>query len=134
MSDSELIEEAKKARDRAYAPYSRLKVGAALLASDGRTYSGCNIENASYSLTVCAERVALLKAASEGVRKITRVAVVSDTGELTPPCGCCRQMIHEFGDDETEVILANLDGKTEVFRIRDLLPRPFDSSHLPDWP
>jgi cytidine deaminase len=115
----------------AHAPYSKFKVGAALLAADGQLYTGCNVESASYSLTVCAERVALLKAASSGVRKIKSIAVVADTEEPVPPCGACRQMISEFGEEGTEVISANLQGKAQVFTIKELLPTPFDPSFLP---
>src|SRR5258706_5909999 len=93
ISDDALIELAKDAREMAHAPYSNFEVGAALLTTDGRVYTGCNIENSTYSLTVCAERVAIFKAVSEGSREIAKIAVVVDTENLTPPCGCCRQMI-----------------------------------------
>ncbi len=124
-----LVAAARLARERAYAPFSRFKVGAAVEDAEGRIYTGCNIENATYGLTVCAERVAIFKAVSEGARGLRRIAVVADTGVLTPPCGACRQILWEFCGD-AEVILANLRGDTETLRMRDLLPRPFDASFL----
>lgn len=125
----ELIEVARLARERAVAPYSNFRVGAALEALDGTMYSGCNIENASYGLTMCAERVAVLKALSEGVREFRRVAVVTDTETLTPPCGACRQILWEFCGG-IEVILANTLGDSETLQLKDLLPRAFDRSNL----
>jgi cytidine deaminase len=124
-----LVTAARLARERAHAPFSRFKVGAAVEDAEGRIYTGCNIENATYGLTVCAERVAVFKAVSEGARRLRRVAVVADTTTLTPPCGACRQILWEFCGD-AEVILANLRGDTETLRMRDLLPRPFDASFL----
>ncbi|MGA3040242.1 MAG: cytidine deaminase, partial [Bryobacteraceae bacterium] len=97
--------------------------------STGRIHTGCNVENASYGLTLCAERVAVFKAVSEGARQFRRVAVVADTDSLTPPCGACRQILWEFCGD-AELVLANLHGKTETLRLKDLLPRPFDASFL----
>ena len=132
VTDEELIERAKEARQAAHAPYSGFEVGAAVLTSDGRIYTGCNIENSTYSLTMCAERVAIFKAVSEGARKLKRVAVVADHEKLTPPCGCCRQMIWEFAADDTEVILANLSGHVQKYEIKDLFPQAFDSSWLED--
>src|SRR5215471_12456863 len=108
LSDDELIEQARQARQEAHAPYSNFKVGAAILASDGRVFTGCNIENSTYSLSMCAERVAIFKAVSEGARELLKIAVVADSENLTPPCGCCRQMIWEFASEETMVIMANL--------------------------
>src|SRR5256885_868824 len=107
----QLLDAARAARLHAFAPYSNFQVGAALRAADGRVFTGCNVENATYGLTVCAERVALFKAISEGVRQFTHVAVVADTAEPTPPCGACRQLLWEFGGD-LEVILGNLAAKT----------------------
>ncbi|MGH9793639.1 MAG: cytidine deaminase [Candidatus Acidiferrales bacterium] len=124
-----LIEAAKAARENAHAPYSNFRVGAALRATSGRVYTGCNVENATYGLTVCAERVAIFKAISEGERGFDAIAVVTDTEILTPPCGACRQLIWEFCGD-AEVILANLSGKSETFRMAALFPRPFDQSFL----
>jgi cytidine deaminase len=104
-------------------------VGAALRAISGRIFSGCNVENATYGLTVCAERVAIFKAISEGERGFDAISVVADTDTLTPPCGACRQLIWEFCGD-VPVIMANLKGKIEVIRMKDLFPKPFDSSNL----
>jgi len=129
VSSEELIEAAKQARERARARFSNFKVGAALEAVSGAVHSGCNIENATYGLTVCAERVAVWKALSEGETGFSRIAVVADTDNLTPPCGPCRQILWEFCGD-IEVILANLKGKAEVMRLGVLLPRPFDASFL----
>jgi cytidine deaminase len=124
-----LIDAALRAREHAHAPFSKFKVGAALLDDGGQIYTGCNVENATYGLTVCAERVAVFKAISEGARKFRRIAVAADTGVLTPPCGACRQILWEFCGD-IEVILTNLQGKTESLRLKDLFPRPFDASFL----
>ncbi len=124
-----LITAARQARENAHAPFSNFRVGAALRARSGRVFTGCNIENATYGLTVCAERVAIFKAISEGERGFDSIAVVTDTEGLTPPCGACRQIIWEFCGD-IEVVLANLKGKKEVHRMSALYPKPFDSSHL----
>ncbi len=130
MGDNEtLIAAAKRARENAHAPYSNFRVGAALRATSGRIFGGCNVENATYGLTVCAERVAVFKAVSEGARKFRRIAVAADTDRLTPPCGPCRQILWEFCGD-VPVILANLKGKVEVIGMRELFPKPFDSSNL----
>jgi cytidine deaminase len=104
-------------------------VGAAVEDAEGQVYTGCNVENATYGLTVCAERVAILKAISEGARKFRRVAVVADTETLAPPCGACRQILWEFCGD-VEIVLANLGGKTELLRLWTLFPRAFDASFL----
>ena len=124
-----LIEAAMRARENAHAPFSNFKVGAALETVDGRVYTGCNVENATYGLTVCAERVAVFKAISEGARKFQRIVVTADTPTLTPPCGACRQILWEFCGN-VELILANLAGKTETLRLGSLFPRPFDASFL----
>lgn len=124
-----LVEAARMVRERAYAPFSKFKVGAALLAKSGKVYIGCNIESASYGLTVCAERVAIWKAVSEGEREFTNAAVVADTEELTPPCGACRQIIWEFCGD-IPVTFANLHGKTETVQMKEILPRAFDTKFL----
>lgn len=130
MSDfTALIAAASDARLNAHAPFSNFRVGAALRAASGRIFGGCNVENATYGLTVCAERVAIFKAISEGERGFEAIAVVTHTDQLTPPCGACRQLIWEFCGD-VPVILANLDGKREELNMRDLFPRPFDSSSL----
>jgi cytidine deaminase len=124
-----LIETAADARNCALARYSNFCVGAALEAEGGEVYTGCNVESAAYEQTICAERVAIWKALSEGERKFKRLAVVVDTERLTPPCGACRQVIWEFCGD-IPVILANTRGATETLQMRDLLPRPFDSNFL----
>jgi cytidine deaminase len=129
LKESELIAAARRARRRARADYSHFKVGAALEAADGTIITGCNIENATYGLTVCAERVAMFKALSEGHTKFRRVAVVADTQAPTPPCGPCRQILWEFGGD-LEVILANLRKITGRHQLKDLLPHPFDARLL----
>lgn len=128
--DSEkLIEIAKQARAKASAPFSNFKVGAVLVGKMGETFTGCNIENASYGLTMCAERVAIFKAISEGAKDFQKIVVVADTDDLTPPCGACRQIIWEFCGD-IEIILANLHGKTETFQMKELFPRAFDANFL----
>jgi cytidine deaminase len=124
-----LITAAKRAREHAHARFSNFKVGAGLRASSGKIYGGCNVENATYGLTVCAERVAIFKAISEGERKFDAIAVATDTDTLTPPCGACRQLIWEFCGD-VPVILSNLKGQVEVIRMRELFPKPFDASSL----
>lgn len=124
VSDA-LLAAARAAREHAIAPYSSFRVGAALEAADGRIISGCNIENASFGLTMCAERVALFKALSDGVREFTAIVVVADTPHPTPPCGACRQLIWEFCGD-VPVILANLETITAEHRSGELLPFPFD--------
>jgi cytidine deaminase len=128
MTDS-LLDAALAARANAFAPYSKFQVGAALEDSSGRIHTGCNVENATYGLTMCAERVAVFKAISEGARKFRRVAVAADTDVLTPPCGACRQILWEFCGD-VEIVLANPRGKTETYRLSDLFPKPFDASYL----
>jgi len=130
MTDTDrLIAAARAARENAVAGFSRFKVGAALETADGSIVTGCNIENATYGLTICAERVAMFKALSEGHRRFTRIAVVADTDEPTPPCGACRQVLWEFGGD-LEVILANLTQATGSHRMKELLPWPFDARLL----
>ena len=124
-----LVAAALAARAHAHAPFSEFQVGAALEDSAGRIHTGCNVENATYGLTVCAERVAIFKAISEGVREFRRIAVAADTEVLTPPCGACRQILWEFCGD-IEIVLVNPGGKTETYRLKDLFPKPFDASYL----
>ena len=124
-----LLEAAIAARRHSHAPFSNFSVGAAIEDSSGRIHTGCNVENATYGLTICAERVAVFKAISTGARQFTRVAVAADTDALTPPCGACRQILWEFCGD-VELTLVNLHGKTEMFHLKDLFPRPFDASFL----
>ena len=119
-----LIAEAKMAREKAYAPYSNFKVGAAVLTSNGKIFSGCNIENSSYGLSICAERAAIFNAVSSGYKKFTKIAVVTDSEPPSSPCGACRQVIFEFGDD-IEVIMANLKGDMRIARIDELLKDGF---------
>jgi cytidine deaminase len=129
MVTDPLISAALAARENAHAPFSKFKVGAALEDSSGRIHTGCNVENATYGLTCCAERVAVFKAVSDGARGFARAAVVADTDTLTPPCGACRQILWEFCGD-IEIVLANLEGKTETLRLGTLFPRAFDASFL----
>lgn len=128
MSDV-LLAAALAVRANAFAPYSHFQVGAALEDVDGRIHTGCNVENATYGLTVCAERVAVFKAISEGVRKFRRIAVAADTDVLTPPCGACRQILWEFCGD-IEIVLVNPRARTETYQLKDLFPKPFDVSYL----
>ena len=124
-----LIEAAQSARQQAVAPFSGFPVGAAVRSESGKIYTGCNIESASYGLTVCAERVAIWKALSGGERHFTELAVVADTETLTPPCGTCRQIIWEFARGAT-IVFANLTGVSETFQMAELLPRAFDARFL----
>jgi len=124
-----LIDAARAARENAVARFSNFKVGAALETPDGTVITGCNVENATYGLTICAERVAMFKALSEGHRVFSRVAIVADTEDPTPPCSACRQILWEFGGD-LDVILANLTQEKGVHRLKDLLPLPFDARLL----
>lgn len=124
-----LIQEALEARKQAYTPYSHFKVGAAVLA-DGVIFRGCNVENASYGLTNCAERTAVFKAISEGKRKIEAIAVVGDTEGPITPCGACRQVLSEFCDSDTKVYLTNLSGQTEEWTMSRLLPGAFSAADM----
>ncbi|MDQ6678756.1 MAG: cytidine deaminase [Acidobacteriota bacterium] len=126
---NELVFAAIEARRNAHAPYSRFAVGAAIEDSDGRIHTGCNIENATYGLTLCAERVAIFKAVSEGARNFRRIAIVTGAAQLTPPCGACRQILWEFAGD-LEITLASLSGSTETLQLGTLFPRAFDASCL----
>ena len=128
-SENQLIKEATAARVRSVAPFSKFLVGAALQTDEGKVFTGCNVESASYGLTVCAERVAIWKALSEGERDFARLVIVADTEQLTPPCGTCRQIIWEFCKHAT-IVLANLHGQKEELHIADLLPRAFDARFL----
>jgi cytidine deaminase len=125
----ELQRAALAARERAHAPYSRFRVGAALEDAAGHIHTGCNVENATYGLTLCAERVAVFKAVSEGARQFRRIAIAADTDNLTPPCGACRQILWEFCGD-IPLILLNLQGKTETYSLKDLFPKAFDATYL----
>ncbi len=129
MSTDPLVLAAMAAREKAFAPYSKFRVGAALEAEDGTIVSGCNVESASYGLTICAERVAIVKGVSEGRTRFVRVAVVTDTDALTPPCGACRQLLWEFAPTAI-VILANFSGATEQYTIKELIPHAFDGGSI----
>lgn len=129
MTDQELIQLAVQVREQAYVPYSKFKVGAALLSVDGRVFTGANVENASYGLTICAERAALFKAVSEGVQSYTTIAVVTDLADPASPCGACRQVLAEFAP-ELKVIMANVAGKVVSTTIAELLPLAFTPEKL----
>lgn len=120
-----MIDIAREALNNAYAPYSRYRVGAVVETSSGKLYTGCNVENMSFGLTVCAERVAIFKAISDGERSITRIAIVSDSDSIPIPCGACLQVMSEFSDGDLEVIVSSKDGKLESFKLVELLPNPF---------
>lgn len=124
-----LIAAARKVKRRAHAPFSRFRVGAALLSSDGRVYTGCNVESSSYGLTICAERTAIFKAISEGKRNFEAIAITSDGRGVTPPCGACRQVLWDLAGNIT-VILASNTGKPTVLKLESLLPIPFESKRL----
>ncbi len=128
MTDAELIEVAKKYRERAYAPYSKFQVGAAVLTKSGHVYGGCNIENASYPVTNCAERTAIFKAVSEGEREFEAIAIVADTSGPCAPCGMCRQAICEFRIGR--VIMANLKGDSKAVSLEEILPFAFTENDL----
>jgi len=121
-----LIETARKARSKAYAPYSRFKVGAALQTADGEIYAGCNVENRTFGLTVCAERVAMGTAVADGNSQITAVAVITDTDPPAPPCGLCRETLTEFGSPDLPILLVNTEGDRVEYRLSELLPHPFE--------
>mgnify|MGYP003480151857 FL=1 len=130
MQKKQLIEEAKKAREKAYIPYSRFGVGAALLGADGTIYHGCNIENAAYSMCNCAERTALFSAMAQGVTEFKTLAVVADTDRPVSPCGACRQVISELCDEDMPVILTNLKGDVLELTVKELLPGAFSPEDL----
>ena len=129
MKYADLVEAANQARQRAYAPYSDFPVGAALLSQSGKVYAGCNVENASYGLTICAERVAVFRAVCEGEREFRAIAVVTETG--SSPCGACRQVLSEFAGD-MDVVIADTRGNSRVYHLRELFPRPFPGWSLAD--
>jgi cytidine deaminase len=128
MKYEKLISEAVKAKNNSYSPYSKYRVGAALLTKGKKIYTGCNVENGSYSLTICAERNAIFKAISEGEKEFEAIAIVTDTDNFCPPCGACRQVIYEFAK-KIDVVLYN--GKeTKIFKIKKLFPLGFDDGYL----
>jgi len=124
-----LVKAAQKAKSKAYAPYSKFKVGAALLAKNGQVYIGCNVENASYGLTCCAERNAVFEAVGRGERKFIAIAIASDSPEPTAPCGACRQVLNEFAP-EMEVIMAGAKGQLKTRKLKELLPDSFEPKSL----
>jgi len=126
---ADLVQKAAEAKMSAYAPYSNFRVGAALLTEEGRVFTGCNIENASFGLSNCAERTAVYKAVSEGFRKFKAIAVSTDTEEITSPCGACRQVLMEF-DTDMDVIMANVHGQYQVYKAKELLPLAFTPKKL----
>ncbi len=130
MDNQALVQEALKAREKAYTPYSNFKVGAALLTKDGKVYHGCNIENAAYSVCNCAERTALFAAYAEGDHEFERLAVVADTPGPCSPCGACRQVIFELCPPQMEVIMSNIKGEIKVVRVAELLPGAFNQEDL----
>lgn len=130
MTETELLDEARHAMLNAYAPYSKFCVGAALLADDGTVYTGCNIENASYGAAICAERVAIAGCISDKKRHIRRIAICSTSGNETFPCGICRQVMSEFMDEDSQIILKTKDGGFHVYTLAELLPYSFNSDSM----
>ncbi|HIT88506.1 MAG TPA: cytidine deaminase [Candidatus Coprocola pullicola] len=124
MTERQLIQKAKQAMQQAYAPYSHFRVGAAVMTKQGKVFTGCNVENASYGASCCAERTAIFKAVSEGERELAKIAVVSESGKLTPPCGICRQVLLEFMP-EGSVILEQGEGGIKIYTVKELLPVGF---------
>ena len=129
MDHKVLVRLARLAKKHSYSPYSRFRVGAALLARSGKVYTGCNIENSSYGLTVCAERTAIFKAVSEGVRGFSAIAIATDEDRGTPPCGACRQVLLDLAGD-IEGIMVGRKGPATVTTMSELLPLPFGATHL----
>jgi len=129
MDYKELIQAARKAKTHSHSPYSKFRVGAAVMTKSGKIYTGCNIENSSYSLTVCAERTALFKAVSEGEKKFLAMVISTDVNDFISPCGACRQVISDLAGD-INVILTNGVGKTKIMKMKDLLPHPFTPKNL----
>ena len=125
MEREQLVKKALEAKDNAYAPYSGFKVGAAVLTSEGKVYTGCNVENASYGAAICAERTAIVKAVSDGKADITAIAVASNSGDYTFPCGICRQVMAEFLHEEASVICSSKSGEYKVYKFKELLPEAF---------
>ncbi|MDT8715321.1 cytidine deaminase [Clostridium sp. 19966] len=130
MDYSFLIKEALEIREKAYVPYSKFKVGAAVLTRDDKIFAGCNIENASFGATNCAERTAIFKAVSEGSTEIKAIAVVGDLNDYTYPCGICRQVIAEFSQEDTEIIVAKNETEYKIFKLKDILPGAFTKNDI----
>ncbi len=129
MKEKELIEKAKRARLKAYAPYSNFKVGVALLTKSGKVYTGANVENSTYGLTVCAERVAVFKAVNRGEKNFSKIVVVADKNPPVTPCGACRQVLSEFAKD-LKIVCANLEGKVKRYSLKELLPDAFEKGSM----
>lgn len=129
MTDQELMAKAREAMRLAYAPYSKFQVGAALLAKDGQVFLGCNVENASYGAAICAERTAVVKAVSEGIREFEKIAITASSGDYAPPCGICRQVLYEFMPDGTVLLESRQEGM-KAFSLRELLPLGFGPEDL----
>ncbi len=127
---SDIIRAAKKAKLKAYAPYSRFRVGAAIKTKSGKIYTGCNIENSSYGLTICAERTAIFKAVSEGEKQFVAMAVISDDKDFTPPCGACRQVLMDLAS-KIDFVMIDGKGNHKVMKLKELFPYPFSPDHLP---
>ncbi len=125
MDYNKMINLADEAKEKAYSPFSKFKVGALLVAEDGTTFTGCNVENSSYGATNCAERTAIFKAVSEGYTKFDKIAIMSSSGDFTYPCGICRQVIFEFFDEDGEIVLGNKDGEIKVVKVSEMLPEGF---------
>ncbi len=125
MDYKEMIKLADEAKEKAYSPFSKFKVGALLIAEDGTAFTGCNVENSSYGATNCAERTAIFKAVSEGYTKFSKIAIMSSSGDFTFPCGICRQVIFEFFDEDGEIVLGNKDGDIKIVKVIDMLPEGF---------
>lgn len=130
MDNKELALKAVEAKENAYAPYSNFKVGAALLTEENELYTGCNVENASYGLSNCAERTAIFKAVSEGKKKFTKIAIASDAESFCPPCGACRQVMLEFMDSDASIILINPENEIKEFTLNQLIPYNFNDNFL----
>ncbi len=125
MDYNKMIKLADEAKEKAYSPFSKFKVGALLVAEDGTSFTGCNVENSSYGATNCAERTAIFKAVSEGYTKFDKIAIMSSSGDFTYPCGICRQVIFEFFDEDGEIVLGNKDGEIKVVKVSEMLPEGF---------
>ncbi len=132
LEQKQLMKHAVEARGTAYTPYSKFPVGAALITEDGSLYTGCNIENAAYPVSLCAERVAIFKAISDGHKKFKSLAVAADTGRPVPPCGSCRQVMSEFFDSSVAIYTTNLNGDSKTFTMDEILPFSFAPSDLPE--
>jgi cytidine deaminase len=130
MNRQDLVKIATKAKERSYSPYSKFRVGAALISKDGRIFEGANIENASYSATICAERTAVFAAKLEGITEFSAIAITSDSKDYIPPCGACRQVLLELCGKDLDVHVANGKGDIKSFKLSELIPFSFDDKNL----